>query len=234
MSLARFAAGAAACALVVAAAAGAQSRQPQPTALPPPGVPVPPPALPGPAVSQGVPWCGRLIGGVPLPAGGPYFFTWDLTLGISPNPAWRRHGHPRLIALLRRVTSAYRRAHPTAARVGIADLSLPRGGPFGPRYGGLGPLSHQNGLDADVLYPRRDRLEAPPGRPFEVDRRAAQELVDRFVLAGAQRVFVGQGLGLRGPRGVVAAIPHHLDHMHVRIPPTGLVRAPRRCPWRPT
>lgn len=224
-----------ACVLVAASVAAAQSTAP-PVPPPPPAQPVlpsPPPPLPGPAQALGVPWCGRLVGGVPLAAGSSYFFTWDLTLGVSPNPAWRRHATPRLLTVLRAVTRAYAAAPPRAPRVGIADLSLPRGGPFGPLYGGLGHRSHQNGLDADVLYPRRDGLEAPPDLPAQVDRLAAQELVDRFLAAGAQYVFVGHGLGLRGPRGIVAPIHHHLDHMHVRLPPLAPVRAPARCPWRP-
>ena len=187
----------------------------------------------GPSLALGVPWCGRLVRGLPLAAGSGYFFTWDLTAGAGPNPAWRRHGTGRLVSLLRRVTGEHHRARPGRARVGIADLSLPRGGPFGPSYGGLGHLSHQNGLDADVLYPRRDRLESPPDLPAQIDRARAQDLVDRFVAAGAQHVFVGRGLGLRGPPGVVVALAHHLDHMHVRLHPERTPTAPRRCPWRP-
>jgi hypothetical protein len=170
---------------------------------------------------------------VPLAAGSSYFFTWELPTGIHPNPAWRRYGTSRLINLLRRVAAADRRAHPHGPRVGIADLSLPRGGPFGPRYGGLGHRSHQNGLDADVLYPRRDGREAPVTTRADVDRIRSQQLVDRFVAAGAEKVFVGFGMGLHGPRGVVAAIPYHQDQMHVRIPPLSPVRAPARCPWKP-
>jgi hypothetical protein len=49
----------------------------------------------------------------------------------------------------------------------------------------------------------------------------AQDLVDRFVAAGAQRVFVGPRVGLRGPRGIVARLAHHDDHLHVRIPNPG-------------
>jgi hypothetical protein len=52
-----------------------------------------------------------------------------------------------------------------------------------------------------------------------VDRVLAQDLVDRFVAAGAQYVFVGYRVGLRGPRRVVQAIPHHDDHLHVRLRP---------------
>ena len=197
--------------------------------------PAPPvrPAAGGPSVALGVPWCGHLRSGVPLAAQSGDFFTWDMPKRRNPNQQWRRYGTRRLIDVLHGVTSAYRRAHPGAARVGIADLSLPRGGPFGSDYGGLGHLSHQNGLDADVLYPRRDRAESPPSRPGQIDRAAAQELVDRFVAAGAQRVFVGVGLGLKGRLGVVQAIPHHLDHLHVRIRPQRRVQPPGRCPWRP-
>lgn len=227
------------CALVVAAAAVAQSGGPPappppprpPAPLPPP---VPPPTTgPGPSLALGVPWCGTLARGVLLPTATSSHFTWDLTLVSGPNPAWRRYGTSRLLSTLRRVAAAHRRARSGRPRVGIADLSLPRGGPFGPSYGGLGHQSHQNGLDADVLYPRRDRREAAPDLPSQVDRAASQELVDRFVAAGAQHVFVGVGLGLRGPRGVVVAVPHHLDHLHVRLWPERPVRAPARCRWQP-
>jgi hypothetical protein len=30
--------------------------------------------------------------------------------------------------------------------------------------------------------------------------------------------FVGQSLGLKGPRGIVQPLPHHDDHVHVRWP----------------
>ena len=38
----------------------------------------------------------------------------------------------------------------------IGDLSRPRGGDFGRRFGPIGHASHQNGLDADVYFPRKD------------------------------------------------------------------------------
>jgi hypothetical protein len=239
------------CTVAGVAVAGAQSIAPPPSLPPvpapasaqpaalPAAPPLPPPPVPapstgaGPSLALGVPWCGWLVRGVPLATGSGYFFTWDLTASTGPNPAWRRHGTGRLVSVLRRVTAEHHRARTGRPRVGIADLSLPRGGPFGPSYGGLGHLSHQNGLDADVLYPRRDRLEAPPDLPGQIDRANAQALVDRFVAAGAQHVFVGRGLGLRGPRGVVVPIAYHLDHMHVRLAPERPARAPRRCPWKP-
>jgi hypothetical protein len=45
----------------------------------------------------------------------------------------------------------------------------------------------------------------------------AQALVDLFVKAGAQFVFVGPHVGLRGPKRVVQSLALHDDHMHVRI-----------------
>ena len=89
----------------------------------------------------------------------------------------------------------------------------------GPSTGGDGHRSHQNGLDADVYYPRRDGLERVPARVAQIDRRLAQELVDRFVRAGAQYVFVGPRTGLRGPGKVVLTLANHDDHLHVRIRP---------------
>jgi murein peptide amidase A len=113
---------------------------------------------------------------------------------------------------------AYARAHPDAPRVGIGDLSRTHGGDFGPRFGGVGHASHQNGLDVDVYYPRRDRRERPPTSPRQIDRTLAQDLVDRFVRAGVVRVFVGPHTGLRGPRRIVGVLPaYHDNHMHVRI-----------------
>ena len=77
--------------------------------------------------------------------------------------------------------------------------------------------SHQNGLDVDVYYPRRDGLERSPVRAEQIDRALAQDLLDRFVAAGAQVVFVGYSVGLDGPSEVVVPYPNHGDHMHVRF-----------------
>ena len=79
--------------------------------------------------------------------------------------------------------------------------------------------SHQNGLDVDIYYPRLDGTERRPFKPAQVDETLAQDLVDRFVDAGAQYVFVGPRLSLKGPRKVVSALVHHDDHLHVRLRP---------------
>jgi hypothetical protein len=70
----------------------------------------------------------------------------------------------------------------------------------------------------DVYYPRRDRDLRAPRATVQIDRVLAQDLLDRFVAAGARTVFVGYRTGLRGASGVVVPYPNHEDHMHVRFP----------------
>ena len=190
-------------------------------APPPPPQPVVPAEPPRPAVestSLGTPSTGRLRDGVPFPPAGEGFFTWDPILKQSPNRVWRRYAPDRTVARILRLLAEFRPAHPAAPRVGVGDLSRPKGGVFDRRYGGLGHASHQNGLDVDVYYPRRDRLLKAATRPSQVDRLLAQGLVTAVVRAGATDVFVGPSLGLRGPRGIVTALRHHDDHLHARFP----------------
>lgn len=167
--------------------------------------------------SLGTPESGRLVRGVRLPAEGRDYFTWDPIHSRSPNRAWRRHGSDRLIRVLLRALEDYARAHPDASRVGIGDLSRPRGGDFGARYGIVGHASHQNGLDADLYHPRRDGRERPALLVADMDRGLTQDLVDALVRAGASGILVGPGTGLRGPRDVVRAVPGHDNHLHVRV-----------------
>ena len=152
-----------------------------------------------------------------LPAEGPHWFTWDPALKRVPDRPWRRWGTDRLVRTVLAVLDGYAAAHPEAPRVGVGDLSRPHGGPFGARFGGLGHASHQNGLDVDVYYPRVDGLERAAYKVALVDRTLAQDLVDRFVAAGAVHIFVGPRVGLRGPRRIVAVLAHHDDHLHVRV-----------------
>jgi murein endopeptidase len=160
---------------------------------------------------------GRLAGGVLLPAEGRHFVSWDAVHRSTPNPVWRRWGTDRLVRTLLRVAAAYAVAHPRAPRLVVGDLSRRRGGPFGRRFGGDGHRSHQNGLDVDVFYPRRDGRERAPRTVAQVDRALAQDLVARFVRAGSRYVFVGPHTGLHGPPRVVQPLWNHDDHLHVRI-----------------
>jgi murein endopeptidase len=171
------------------------------------------------SVPVGRPYAGRLVRGVQLPSEGEDFFTWDPIHRVAPNRGGRRYGTDRLLRVLLRVLREFHAAHPGAPRVGIGDLSRRRGGDFGRRFGLPGHASHQNGLDADVYYPRRDRREQEPTSVADVDRILAQDLVDRFVRVRARFVFVGRSVGLRGNRRIVQAIPRHDDHMHVRLWP---------------
>jgi murein endopeptidase len=189
--------------------------------VPPPATVAPPPPTPQSAPQKrsraiGKPFAGRLVGGMELPAEGVEFLTWDPILKRSPNRAWRRWGTDRLLETIAAVLARYRGLNPEA-RVMIGDLSRPHGGNFGAQYGWPGHASHQNGLDVDVYYPRKDGLERAPRSPGMVDRELAQDLADLFVRAGAQYVFVGPHVQLRGPRRVVQPLRMHDDHMHVRI-----------------
>lgn len=166
----------------------------------------------GASSSLGLPWAGRLVHGVELASSGPHFRTWDPLLHRRPDRPDRRWGNRRLVRDLLHVLARYAAAHPQAPPVLVGDLSRPHGGPFGPRH-----VSHRNGLDADVYYPRLDRRGRPADTAAQVDRRLAQELVTRFVRAGAERIFVGPDTGLAGPPGVVQVLAGHDTHLHVRI-----------------
>jgi hypothetical protein len=174
---------------------------------------------------------GRLVDGVQLPREGVHFFTWDPVRWTAPNEPSRLHATDRLIRTILTVAREHRAAHPGAPRIAVGDLSRPEGGSFDARFGvleefgrgggSLGHVSHQNGLDADIYYPRRDRAERAPDRLEDIDLALAQDLVDRFVAAGAQFVFVGPRTGLKGPPGVVQPLARHDDHLHVRLRPHG-------------
>jgi hypothetical protein len=231
------------CAVAVAAAvregggsgadpAAQEPAGPPPVPDPPPAPPVPtapepqasvptaPPApVPAPSRAVGRPTDGSLVRGVQLPAEGPDHYTWDPILKRFPSRGWRRWGTDRLVETVQTVLADVRARHPELPRLAIGDLSRPRGGSFGKEFGFLGHASHQNGLDIDIYYPRDDRRRGKPQTVDQVDRAGAQALVDAFVEAGAQFVFVGRRVGLTGPPAVVQAIPHHDDHLHVRLPP---------------
>jgi penicillin-insensitive murein endopeptidase len=88
---------------------------------------------------------GCLAGGVHLADAGP---DWQ-TMRPSRNRAW---GHPKLIALLKRLASEAKQDGYPGLLVG--DISQPRGGPML-----TGHASHQVGLDADIwLTPMPNRI----------------------------------------------------------------------------
>jgi murein endopeptidase len=171
------------------------------------------------SVAVGSPGSGSLVRGVKVPPEGRNYFTWDPVKRESPSAPWRRWGTEELVRTVLDVVREYARANPSAPRVGIGDLSLPEGGYFGPEVsGGIGHATHQNGLDADVYYPIHPDEERAPLRVDEIRMRRAQELVDRFVAAGAEVVYVGPNTPLTGPAGVVVPLANHDNHLHVRMP----------------
>jgi hypothetical protein len=143
----------------------------------------------------GTPNAGRLQSGVRLPASGLDFFTWDPVRDRRPDRPDRRWGTSRLVRTILDVPHAHRHANPNAPRVGVGDLS--------PRGGGRNP--------------RRDRRLRAPAHSWQIDRALAQDLVDRFVRAVAERIFVDTRLGLGGPPGVVQHWPNHGDYLHLRL-----------------
>ncbi len=166
------------------------------------------------ATSVGLPYDGRLIDGTQLPIDGPDWVTWNPVTNSVPNAPDRLYGNEHTIRTVLSVIEAYRAAHPDAPRVVVGDISYKGGGPMDDEH-----VSHQNGLDVDIYYPRLDGTLREPLEPDEIDHRLAQDLVDRFVAAGAQLVLVGPSTGLTGPSGVVIPYANHDNHMHVRFPP---------------
>jgi hypothetical protein len=164
------------------------------------------------ATSIGLPFSGRLVDGTQLPVEGPDWVTWDPITDRRPNLPNRLYGNERTIRTVISVIAAYRAAHPHAPRVVVGDISRRDGGTMDDH------VSHQNGLDVDVYYPRRDHRLRAPVTVGQIDHYLAQDLLNRFVAAGAQMIFVGYSAGLHGPSGVVMPYPNHDNHMHVRFP----------------
>ena len=100
---------------------------------------------PGPALAIGQPGAGCVQGAMALPVVGS---GW---LVVHPE-RHRNHGHPTLIAFVRKLAAQLRRDKLVPLFIG--DLGQPRGGPTP-----TGHRSHQSGLDVDLWF-------AGPGKPF--------------------------------------------------------------------
>jgi hypothetical protein len=164
------------------------------------------------ATSVGQWWSGSLIAGTQLPTEGPDWVTWNPVTDSVPNAPRRLYGNERTIRTVISVVQDYRTANAHAPRVVVGDISFEGGGPMDAHR------SHQTGLDVDIYYPRLDGSLRAPGSPAAVDRRLAQDLLDRFIAAGARMVFIGYHTGLRGRAEIVIPYPNHENHMHVRLP----------------
>lgn len=122
---------------------------------------------------------GCLAGGVHLADAGP---DWQ-TMRPSRNRAW---GHPKLIALLKRLASESKKDGWSGLLVG--DISQPRGGPMT-----TGHASHQVGLDADVwLTPMPNRILTRRER----EDIQATSMLDKTSLAVDPKVFTKEHVAL--------------------------------------
>ena len=163
------------------------------------------------ALSTGLPYAGHLHDGTQLPVEGPDWVTWDPNTDARPNLSGRLYGHEHTIRTILEVLAQYRKKYPEAPRVVVGDISLRHGGVMDQH------VSHENGLDVDIYYPRRDGWLQAPTSTAQIDRRLAKHLLDGFVAAGASMIFVGYETDLRGPHDVVIPYPNHENHMHVRF-----------------
>jgi hypothetical protein len=163
------------------------------------------------ATSIGLPYAGYLRDGTELPVEGRDWVTWNPNTDSRPNLPGRLYGNEHTIRTIIEVLAQYRKTHPNAPRVVVGDISLRNGGVMDQH------VSHQDGLDVDVYYPRRDGWLQAPTSTAQIDRHLAQDLLNGFVAAGASKIFVGYATDLRGPRDIVTPYPNHENHMHVRF-----------------
>ena len=152
------------------------------------------------ATSIGLPYAGYLRDGTQLPVEGSDWVTWNPNTDSRPNLPGRLYGHEHTIRTIIKVLARYREAHPKAPQVVVGDISLRDGGVMDQH------VSHENGLDVDIYYPRSDGWLQAPTSTAQIDRRLSQELLDGFVAAGASKIFVGYATDLRGPRDIVTPL----------------------------
>jgi len=184
---------------------------------------------PGPARIVGGTGLGCIAGAEALPPDGP---GWQ-AVRLSRNRNW---GHPALLAAIRDLAAASRRAG--LPDLWIGDLGQPRGGPMP-----YGHASHQAGLDADVWLDLSPKPPAPVAARERIPERslvlADESGVDprlftpahaRLIrlaaeLPGIDRVLVNHGIK-RSLCAAHAGEPWlrrvrpwrgHDSHMHVRL-----------------
>ncbi len=175
---------------------------------------------------------GCLAGGVHLADAGP---DWQ-TMRPSRNRAW---GHPKLVALLKRLALEAKQDSWPGLLVG--DISQPRGGPML-----TGHASHQVGLDADIwltpmpnrVLTRREREDIQatsmldktslsvdpkvftPAHVKLIKRAASYPQVERVFVHPAIKKALCQSVGTTGDRTwlyKVRPIWGHHYHFHIRI-----------------
>ena len=185
--------------------------------------------------SLGVPWDGTLVRGVQLPAEGEHFFTWDPVKKRSPGRPWRRWGSDRLLRIVLGFSTSTRLR--IRRRAGWASATSRGRTEASSTSASADAVMRRTRTGATWTSTTRGSTGRSSGRsdPAQVDRVLSQELVNRFVRAGAVKVFVGPHVGLRGPRRKVQRLIYHDDHMHVRIgaDPQRSIRIGRSARGRP-
>jgi murein endopeptidase len=133
------------------------------------------------------------------------------------------------LALISCIETVGRAWEATGRRINVNDLSQRPGGRFRPHR------SHQNGLDADLRYVRKDGQDAPLDlrrNPELYDPVATQELLRLFLSHCDVNVFFSDTgrLGfadqdLDADRQVLTYAPGHSNHFHLRLNPPSVRNA---------
>ncbi|MEM7676265.1 MAG: penicillin-insensitive murein endopeptidase [Myxococcota bacterium] len=159
----------------------------------------------------GRPASGRLTGGLNLPDRGIGYLHYLGTDAVDTDD-W---GALRTLSCLEAVG---RILDGSGIRLGVGDLSLRRGGSFPPH------TSHQNGLDIDMRYVRRDRRSVPLDLridPEDYDEPATKRVLTAFFQACAvDMIFVDIdriGFTVEGQEERIIHVNGHSNHFHVRL-----------------
>lgn len=180
-----------------------------------------------PSMSRGSATHGRLVNGMPMPAG-------DHWLVRHTSRAW---GTDETISHLIRGFTATAEALPGGGTPLVADISRRRGGRFRPHR------SHTSGRDVDVTYYRNDVVSTSHFTPTRrstmdharqwhlfkywierdlvtyifIDNRLQRSLYNYAVSQGESPELLAEAFGEPRGRGILRYSPGHDDHFHVRF-----------------
>lgn len=164
-----------------------------------------------PSGAQGKPAGGGLKGSLNLPDTGDGYRHYYGTDSVDTDD-W---GTLKMLSCIEAVGRAVK---DRGIRMGVGDLSIRGGGPFPPHR------SHQNGLDADLRYVRRDRKHIPLDLRFEpeaYDLPATKTVFEAFFeVCNVEVMFVDTdriGFTVDGQETRIIHVGGHSNHFHVRI-----------------
>jgi len=159
----------------------------------------------------GRPSAGSLSGGVNLPDRGSGYRHFRGSDSVDSDD-WATL---ELLSCLEQVGRAVRTK---GIEIGVGDLSVKGGGRFRPH------VSHQNGVDADLRYVRRDRVRAPLDlryQPKEYDLEATKLVFEAFFdLCNIEVIFVDidrLDFTIKGQEERIVHAGGHSNHFHVRV-----------------